>query len=502
MKKQITLTLCCLTLFALFTAHAQQSIIRSNDCITEDIIIGTGDVGTYEIPINTFYNYSYVQQVFLADELEINSGDSIYEVAFQYIYNISQGPDGKTNQTVYLGNTNKNSFSGVTDWIPVAQLQEVFSGTVQYNNSQPEYWCSITFDNKFVYSGGNLVVAVLNNHGDFNTGSNPTFQMHNNTSGLRTLPAHVDVGPIVPEDPPPATSPAGFRNNIKFGICKSSTHISGTVMHNDLTAVKKGYVSLYQIKSTGYYTLIETVLIENNGNYMFTQVEDGNYVVQAKPDNSENALPTYYGNTEYWDLATIVTIAGGVSKESIDIVVIPSDFIMDGTSCINVFTVDGGKGPSEGEDVYIQIGEQGDIWKTVGSGTTDANGFFAFGDLPAGTYKVIVDKPGLVIDPFISKPLLEKDTAIVVFVIPILGIHDFSIEELIKVYPNPTTGVLTITRGHAPLPSYELQVTSVEIFDIYGRKLAPHTSYLTPHTSFDISHFSAGVYFVRIKTDK
>jgi len=65
----------------------------------------------------------------------------------------------------------------------------------------------------------------------------------------------------------------------------------------------------------------------------------------------------------------------------------------------------------------------------------------------------------------------------------------------ITLYPNPTTGELQVT-------SYELQVTGIEVFDIYGRNHTPHTSYLTPHTSLDISHLSAGVYFVKIYTDK
>ena len=60
-----------------------------------------------------------------------------------------------------------------------------------------------------------------------------------------------------------------------------------------------------------------------------------------------------------------------------------------------------------------------------------------------------------------------------------------------NIYPNPAKNELQVT-------SYELQVTSVEIFDIYGRKHTPHTSYLTPHTLVDISELAAGIYFIRI----
>jgi len=65
-----------------------------------------------------------------------------------------------------------------------------------------------------------------------------------------------------------------------------------------------------------------------------------------------------------------------------------------------------------------------------------------------------------------------------------------------KIYPNPTTGELTIDNG-------QLTINSVEIFDIYGRKLhsSPLTSHLAPRTSINISHLQAGIYFVKISTE-
>jgi len=64
----------------------------------------------------------------------------------------------------------------------------------------------------------------------------------------------------------------------------------------------------------------------------------------------------------------------------------------------------------------------------------------------------------------------------------------------IKAYPNPTQGKLQVT-------GYELQVTSIEVFDIYGRNQTPHTTYLAPHTSLDITDLASGVYFVKIYTE-
>jgi len=75
-----------------------------------------------------------------------------------------------------------------------------------------------------------------------------------------------------------------------------------------------------------------------------------------------------------------------------------------------------------------------------------------------------------------------------------LGINEFFDE--ITVYPNPTTGTLQVT-------SDELQVTSVEIFDVYGRKLINFQfSILNSQLKIDISHLQAGIYFAKITTER
>ena len=74
-----------------------------------------------------------------------------------------------------------------------------------------------------------------------------------------------------------------------------------------------------------------------------------------------------------------------------------------------------------------------------------------------------------------------------------LGIDEF--EDHIMVYPNPTTGELQ-------LMSYNLQITSVEIFDAYGKNIPLSTPPLiSPSTTtIDISELAAGIYFVKIHT--
>jgi len=76
-------------------------------------------------------------------------------------------------------------------------------------------------------------------------------------------------------------------------------------------------------------------------------------------------------------------------------------------------------------------------------------------------------------------------------VIPIIdGIYELSSKYFI--YPNPAKNELQIT-------NYELGITNVEIFDIYGRNLS--SNHLIPTSSnhlINISHLPAGVYFIKI----
>ena len=80
------------------------------------------------------------------------------------------------------------------------------------------------------------------------------------------------------------------------------------------------------------------------------------------------------------------------------------------------------------------------------------------------------------------------------------GITDVK-ENSISIYPNPTTGKLTIDNG-------ELRIENVEIFDIYGKchlsLVTRHETSVTRHSShvtLNISHLSAGLYFVKISNE-
>ncbi|MDR2971066.1 MAG: T9SS type A sorting domain-containing protein [Bacteroidales bacterium] len=128
-------------------------------------------------------------------------------------------------------------------------------------------------------------------------------------------------------------------------------------------------------------------------------------------------------------------------------------------------------------------GVDGDILTATANGTAKMKAFILHG--------ITIDQP------------YEQE-----FLITVGGV---GIEELqvtsdeLRVYPNPTTGELRVT-------SDKLQVTSVEVFDMMGRKYeisrfarndaGNSTLGVASTLRLDISNFPAGIYFLRVETDK
>jgi len=172
--------------------------------------IGAGTGSTIQIPINTSYNYSYSQQIFEASEITLSPGAVISSIAFEYIGTYSH----MATQSVYLTHTAKSTFVNTSDFIPLSQMQLVFSGSYHYSNSQK--WSTITFDQPFVYTGGNLVIAVAKNSGivPLNSASFTTHAAPN-----KTLHYYTDATPINPANPltgSPLSGVLSIRNNFQL----------------------------------------------------------------------------------------------------------------------------------------------------------------------------------------------------------------------------------------------------------------------------------------------
>ncbi|MDR2836034.1 MAG: gliding motility-associated C-terminal domain-containing protein, partial [Bacteroidales bacterium] len=194
--------------------------INVNSATPSDIIIGTGTSTTYTIPYNTFYNYAYSQQIYLGSEIGLPSGGTITAISFQYIYGTAQSPNPVS---VYLGNISQANFSSTTDWVPLANLTEVYSGSVTFNNTGINYWVTITLQTPFTYTGGNLVVGFDSNWGTYQTGSSATFR-YTTAPFNSSLYYYSDMTNPNPASPPIGLTPSTMRNNIKLSIAQNYSY--------------------------------------------------------------------------------------------------------------------------------------------------------------------------------------------------------------------------------------------------------------------------------------
>lgn len=143
--------------------------------LNAQITLGASSTTVGIAPVSTFFGYSYVQQIFTKNEINTNAAGNISGLKF-YL-NPNSTITNSSSWIIYLGTTTKTNFSSTVDWIPVSQLNQVFSGTVTNVNGI----VTIAFPVPFFYNNiGNLVVAVKENTPNYDTnGFNNAFYAYN-----------------------------------------------------------------------------------------------------------------------------------------------------------------------------------------------------------------------------------------------------------------------------------------------------------------------------------
>lgn len=129
----------------------------------QTITIGEGSGMTAQVPFNTFYNYSFTEQIFLASEIEYAGHIKAVKFRIAYSYN----SEHSSHIDVYLKNVSRSAFVGPDDFEPVTADDRVFSGLWTIPADYDD-WITIAFDRTFDYNGtDNLLIAIDENSDDF-----------------------------------------------------------------------------------------------------------------------------------------------------------------------------------------------------------------------------------------------------------------------------------------------------------------------------------------------
>ncbi len=123
--------------------------------------VGNGTTTVSNAPLYAYYNNSYVQMLYLSDEID-NSG-AINSIAFN-----AQSANSETRTIkIYMKNTTRTSFSSSTDYETVTAADVVYEGTWNIVAG----WNTFTLPTPFNYDGSNLFVAMLSEANDYESTS-------------------------------------------------------------------------------------------------------------------------------------------------------------------------------------------------------------------------------------------------------------------------------------------------------------------------------------------
>ncbi len=118
--------------------------------------------------------------------------------------------------------------------------------------------------------------------------------------------------------------------------------------------------------------------------------------------------------------------------------------------------------------------------------------------LTPDTLYVLMSSSSLDYDPQAGSVLWIDDASVVLS----SGIEQMLGEEnSLEIYPNPTTGLITINNEAMPAGRQELRIMNVAVFDVYGKEVLK-SEVGSQKTEVDLSQQPQGIYFIKVTTDK
>lgn len=194
------------------------------------VTIGNGTNQEQGTPFDPYYGFSYTQSIYLASE--ISASGTITSI--QWYFSGNSTLFGSQDLVIYFGHTAKSEFLNSGDFVPVADLTQVYSGGITTTGAPG--WVTINLVTPFVYDGtSNLVIAVDENTDDYDSYGD---DFHNTLTGsVRSICANSDVvniNPALPylnqEDFVVINTSSYVPNIILNGISQACTNVSGVTV--------------------------------------------------------------------------------------------------------------------------------------------------------------------------------------------------------------------------------------------------------------------------------
>ena len=292
--------------------------------------------------------------------------------------------------------------------------------------------------------------------------------------------------------------------------------VSGTVYDTTgATAPQGTWIELWQYNvNAASMLLLRDTSVDANGDYFFANVPYGQYAVRSVPNPFQ--LPghatTYYVNTGYWENAVLLhTICDTNYVADVDLVGVGN---LLGSGSINGYLASYGivrsSYPAPDVDVYLDLNGT-----PIAHTRSDANGNYDFQNVPAGTYTIKVDVPGVGMISTHTLTMTASGTTVTgadftlqawgIEAVDNLNVIHTGVDELwegstLNLFPNPSAdGIFNLSVDGGA----EATQAVISLFDIAGKLLLEQQTTLssTP-IQLNFSDQSAGSYLITITDER
>lgn len=237
---------------------------------------------------------------------------------------------------------------------------------------------------------------------------------------------------------------------------------------------------------TGLLAAMQATVVDSLGFYYFQNVPCGDYLVKAATTANSGFhsgyLPTYYGNSLFWEYAQEISVNEVMPSVQYDIVLIAGNNpggpgfiggnVLDGA---NKMEADGE--PLEGVNVMLFDLTGNAVAYTY----SDANGEFAFDGLAYGSYQVYAELLNHTTVPAVvtlsaDEPMADELNIFVSENLISTGVAEVDFEAAVsEVYPNPVHDVATIA-----IDLQEACEVVVQVVDLTGRVIMTQSANIAP----------------------
>lgn len=286
--------------------------------------------------------------------------------------------------------------------------------------------------------------------------------------------------------------------------------ISGYILDENETAISSGMLILYQYFGEGSVLGIDTLYLQD-GTYTFSQVcPNSFYFIKVIPEDNNSFLPTYYGDTPYWQNASFISTQQS-SLSNMNIIVSSFAEMEAGTSQVkgHIFHAESKGEPVKNVDVILELDAADDKsnFLPVAYDKSNELGEWVMPNLPQGNFRIKVEIAGLEMDTTYHIEITSDNTIVedlnfyvdfnTGIFIEHIGLSELNLESEIQIYPNPSTG----TEVWIKYDNSDIRIEELVIYNYAGQQVRlSNTARL--EKAIDVGEFAKGLYIFKIKTDK